>query len=251
MGTPNPHNVPGDFYVEDGCCLACGVPEVEAPGLFARDGDGQCYVTRQPQGGQELRRMLSVLRVQELQCIRYRGQDDDVVAHLIANRDGCLVDHLRPLPADIHRMIDAVPAPSAFAHRAAGAALKLAAQLQLLDRPLGPSVVDQLSLAAAAVSSEGAALTRIFVSIYRRSPFAVDDWRVSLSANPDLASFAVEHAFSELLHHGRDYTRELLSLLEDPKARAAAAAAAWSVERAAPWGSEWLRDRVGIEPAGT
>ena len=29
--TPNPANVPGDFYVQDGCCTMCEVPFAEAP----------------------------------------------------------------------------------------------------------------------------------------------------------------------------------------------------------------------------
>ena len=50
---PHPANVPGPFYVEDGCCLACGVWEQEAPGLLAWLPDADvphCYVanTRSP-----------------------------------------------------------------------------------------------------------------------------------------------------------------------------------------------------------
>src|SRR5580700_3808467 len=31
--TPHPNSMPGDFYVEKGQCLACGVPHVVAPDL--------------------------------------------------------------------------------------------------------------------------------------------------------------------------------------------------------------------------
>jgi len=31
--TPHPKSAPGDFYVEKGQCLACGVPHVVAPDL--------------------------------------------------------------------------------------------------------------------------------------------------------------------------------------------------------------------------
>ncbi len=41
---PFPKNVPGDFYVEDGCCTSCGMPTTEAPELFAYAPDGHCYV---------------------------------------------------------------------------------------------------------------------------------------------------------------------------------------------------------------
>jgi hypothetical protein len=71
-------NVVGDFYVEDGCCLSCGVPEAEAPGLFAF-GPEQCYVRKQPSTPDEMRQMLEALYVQELGCIRYGGRSLDVI----------------------------------------------------------------------------------------------------------------------------------------------------------------------------
>jgi hypothetical protein len=33
---PHPANVPGDFYVEDGCCTMCEVPFAEAPTYLDR-----------------------------------------------------------------------------------------------------------------------------------------------------------------------------------------------------------------------
>ena len=62
----------------DGCCTACDVPFVEAPGLFAYDGKNHCYVKRQPETKAELNRMLGAVWAAELQCIRYRGEDPDV-----------------------------------------------------------------------------------------------------------------------------------------------------------------------------
>ena len=45
---PHPEHATGPFYVEDGCCTACGVPEAMAPKLFAWDGNSHCFVKRQP-----------------------------------------------------------------------------------------------------------------------------------------------------------------------------------------------------------
>lgn len=48
----HPLNSPGDFYVEDGLCLACTAPEHEAPDLMAHigtAGDYHCYFKRQPE----------------------------------------------------------------------------------------------------------------------------------------------------------------------------------------------------------
>jgi hypothetical protein len=79
---PHPKNAPGPFYVEEGCCTACGVPFVEAPGLFAYDGNNHCFVKRQPATKEELNRMLRAVWAAELQCIRYRGQDAEVLRRL-------------------------------------------------------------------------------------------------------------------------------------------------------------------------
>jgi len=56
-------NVVGPFYVEDGCCTLCGVPESEAPGLFGSD-NMQCFVKKQPETSGQLAAMLmsSVVR---------------------------------------------------------------------------------------------------------------------------------------------------------------------------------------------
>ncbi len=83
-------NVVGDFYVEDGCCTSCGVPTAEAPDLFD-DGTEQCFVRKQPVSSEERQRMLEVLYVQELGCIRYGGRDLDVIETIRARRDSLKV----------------------------------------------------------------------------------------------------------------------------------------------------------------
>src|SRR5215468_9131677 len=78
----HPKNVPGPFYVEDGCCTACGIPGGEAPDHFTFDEDGQCYVRKQPCTQQETDRMLKAMWGAELDCIRYRGRESDVFQRL-------------------------------------------------------------------------------------------------------------------------------------------------------------------------
>jgi 4Fe-4S single cluster protein len=76
-------NVIGDFYVEDGCCTLCGVPEVIAPDLFEMgEGVEQCYVKKQPTSQDELRRMIDVFATQDLGCIGYKGCDAAVLKEL-------------------------------------------------------------------------------------------------------------------------------------------------------------------------
>ncbi|WP_225888720.1 ferredoxin [Myxococcus xanthus] len=73
---PHPMNVPGDFYVVDQCCAACGVPTHIAPETFAFATErlgGDCYVQRQPTTPEEVDRALMVVRCQEFGCVRYRA----------------------------------------------------------------------------------------------------------------------------------------------------------------------------------
>ncbi|HEY0873935.1 MAG TPA: ferredoxin [Vicinamibacterales bacterium] len=72
-------NVAGDFWVEADCCSLCGVPWHYAPDLFDYD-DAGCWVKRQPVTADERERMLTVLQVQELGCIRYRGRDPRILS---------------------------------------------------------------------------------------------------------------------------------------------------------------------------
>jgi hypothetical protein len=72
----HPLNVPGPFYVEDGCCLLCDLPRATAPDMFqyteARD---HCYVYRQPETQEQLGRMVEALKYAELECVRCRSRD--------------------------------------------------------------------------------------------------------------------------------------------------------------------------------
>jgi hypothetical protein len=79
---PHPHNVDGPFYVENDCCLRCGVPEDLAPALFAKDHEGVCFVKRQPEPGAETDTMIRVLVSQDVGCIRYRGTDASIARRL-------------------------------------------------------------------------------------------------------------------------------------------------------------------------
>jgi hypothetical protein len=71
---PHRLNVVGDFYVEDGCCMLCGVPWTIAPDLFEKR-QNHCFVKQQPRTPDELARMVEVMRTQDLGCIRYQGRD--------------------------------------------------------------------------------------------------------------------------------------------------------------------------------
>ena len=97
---PHPLNVPGDFYVLDGCCTMCGVPFQEAPDLFGQL-DGHCFVKQQPAYADQYDQMIEVFRRQELRCIRYRGTDRYVQRRIAELGEGPQCDHL---PDDLHEL---------------------------------------------------------------------------------------------------------------------------------------------------
>lgn len=76
-------NAPGPFYVEDGCCLACGVPFLYAPEAFEwQEGESHCFVARQPEDPEAVDRMVQALWGSEVECIRYRGDDPAILRRL-------------------------------------------------------------------------------------------------------------------------------------------------------------------------
>jgi hypothetical protein len=79
--TPHPKSAPGDFYVEKGQCLACGVPHVVAPDLVGWTDEKvqHCFWKKQPGTPAELERAIAVLDAQELECHRYAGTDPAIL----------------------------------------------------------------------------------------------------------------------------------------------------------------------------
>jgi hypothetical protein len=89
---PYPLNVPGDFYVENGCCTSCAIPFSLAPKHFTFDEKTKhCFVSRQPSDANETKTMIEAVDVSELACIRYRGKDSYVLQRLtdLGQKDQC------------------------------------------------------------------------------------------------------------------------------------------------------------------
>lgn len=89
---PHAENVDGPFYVCEGCCTACDVPFHETPEMFAYDDRNHCYVKRQPENKSELDRMIRTVLSSELECIRYRGNDKDVLRRFAETGNAYLSD---------------------------------------------------------------------------------------------------------------------------------------------------------------
>lgn len=90
---PHHQNAAGPFYVVNGCCTACGVPEATAPDMFAYDADMHCYLKKQPTSELEVEKTLRVMRRQELGCVRYGGTDAHVLLRLAEAGEAELCDH--------------------------------------------------------------------------------------------------------------------------------------------------------------
>ncbi len=91
-------NVNGDFYVEEGCCTMCGVPDAEAPTLFGGfDENGksthyQCFVKKQPETDKELEQMINVIAISEMGCIRYCGDNSEIKRQIIEMNETDKID---------------------------------------------------------------------------------------------------------------------------------------------------------------
>lgn len=88
-----PKNAPGAFYTlgdqcEDGrwCgqCLACEVPEHEAPTLLAplTDTNSDTYFLRQPETDEEIEQACCALELCCVDALRYGGKDPKILARL-------------------------------------------------------------------------------------------------------------------------------------------------------------------------
>jgi len=83
--TRDPRNAPGDFYVEEGCCMTCGLAEAETPDLIASVYDvDYCYFKKQPTMPEELEQAVQAMFVSEVACHRYGGKDAGILRRLKA-----------------------------------------------------------------------------------------------------------------------------------------------------------------------
>lgn len=80
-------NAPGDFYVEDGWCIACTAPEHAAPDLMDHSDTGaanyHCYFRRQPGTEAELDQAIEAVRAACCGVVRYRGSDPSIIHRLV------------------------------------------------------------------------------------------------------------------------------------------------------------------------
>jgi hypothetical protein len=95
---PHPKNAPGPFYIVNGCCMTCMAPHVGAPNLMGFDDvEGHCFVRQQPKTDDEIYRAIRAVGSSEVQCLRYGGNDPDILRRLIefGESEACDVSLLR------------------------------------------------------------------------------------------------------------------------------------------------------------
>ena len=80
--SPDPNNVPGDFYVQCESCIHCGAPEAEAPDLMEMTHTG-CYFKKQPETEEETERAINALTVSCISAVRYRGTNKEILMRII------------------------------------------------------------------------------------------------------------------------------------------------------------------------
>ena len=84
MGNNAKENVDGDFYIIEGCCALCGVPQVHSPELVGvTEKDGDCFMKRQPETATETTRMIETLTYSDLACFRYRGTNIKIQEQMV------------------------------------------------------------------------------------------------------------------------------------------------------------------------
>lgn len=88
MPDRHPLNAPGPFYVVDGDCAGCGMPQILAPDLMCSNEElgtvGHCYLKRQPYTAGEFEQTLRVIDQNCCGAVRYSGKDPLLLATMRA-----------------------------------------------------------------------------------------------------------------------------------------------------------------------
>lgn len=90
-------NAPGDFYVEDGACISCGMPFHESPDLIGEDTSDDigyhCYFKRQPSNNTEIKDAIHAMEVSCCGALHYSGADEKVIKMIVAAGEDDQIDN--------------------------------------------------------------------------------------------------------------------------------------------------------------
>jgi len=86
-------NVDGPFYTLEDVCLACRIPETEAPTLLSQDDDNcDTYFIKQPITKKEIEEACCAIESCCADALRYGGQDKEIISRLKNNPNYCDYD---------------------------------------------------------------------------------------------------------------------------------------------------------------
>ena len=92
-----PLNAKGEFYVENGICLCCMIPEIEASELMGFDQEAMhCYFKQQPHTPEELGHAIAAVAASDIQGLRYGGSDKYILGRLVELGASDCCDALTP-----------------------------------------------------------------------------------------------------------------------------------------------------------
>src|SRR5262245_35078661 len=92
-----PLNAKGDFYVENGICLCCMIPEIEAPELMDfNKTEMHCFFKCHSLTEQEREHAIQAVASSDIQGLRYAGNDRYVLDRLVALGAADCCDVLKP-----------------------------------------------------------------------------------------------------------------------------------------------------------
>ena len=84
----HPQSAPGDFYVVNQECVACGAPHAVAPDLigWAKESDfDHCIWKKQPETVEELEQAFAAFDASCIAAYRYAGSDPAIISRLGAD----------------------------------------------------------------------------------------------------------------------------------------------------------------------
>jgi hypothetical protein len=123
--TRYPKNAPGDFYVENDCCITCEAPYHEAPDLMAHDDEEDyrhCYFKRQPEKPEEVERAIMACYVSCVRAVRYAGRNPKILKRFqeLGSVDSCDVlspDEDKALPLTLREKLERLRGAQGEQHR--------------------------------------------------------------------------------------------------------------------------------------
>ncbi len=200
--TRYPKNAAGQFYVENGCCIFCKQPHVQAPELMGFDEEAlHCFFERQPETEEEAYHAIRAVWGSCAGCLRYGGNDPTILRRLIEIGEADACDY--PGPSDLKPVlrnhVTFKVATNASDATELGSVLDLATWIRNYLMARSPRYeVSNITLSDDIVQFTYTWTGTIFHTLLIQSA-EPNRWLVSHSPEPQPGSIAVSFALDDLL----------------------------------------------------